>query len=591
MASKSVRTKNLKTKRESSVVTDNKAKKKKQRKAIDKQVKSLNLSDEPKLQGDTPKLKNKHKLNKRAVYDAGMAADTVKNLATASMDSDNEKDIGNEVIDSAEKVAGRNLVPEAGKKDSRKKSKLSFSKSEKGKDVKDSKPSGKLSFSSKEKAGEIAGDKVKENTGTGEIIKPGATKRSRLSFESRVRDEANLPKDARKKTTKAVQKRQLKREYAKAKTAADKGKSIGTASSKAVRGAAGKVKEVALNLIKHNTGAIVALLFIGLMAVAVLSVATTLSGALSSAGGAFVSSTYLGSDDEITATNNAYEEKERQLQAQIDNIESTYPGYDEYRYQVDEISHDPFALASYLTVKYQSYKKADVESEIDRLFREQFELTLNATQEIRQRQVIEVDDTVSTEDYTVNILEVTLKNKGLDMPIGNSLNAEALALYRAYQATCGNRPYLFEGYISSSGTGGGMSYDIPPEALSDIRFKNMIDEAKKYLGYPYVWGGDRPSTSFDCSGFVSYVINNCGNGWNIGRNSAESLRGLCTFVSPSQAKPGDLIFFEKTYNTPGASHVGIYVGDGMMIHCGNPIQFASIETNYWKNHFLCFGRL
>ena len=136
-----------------------------------------------------------------------------------------------------------------------------------------------------------------------------------------------------------------------------------------------------------------------------------------------------------------------------------------------------------------------------------------------------------------------------------------------------------------------MSYDIPPEALTDERFANMIYEAEKYLGYPYVWGGASPSTSFDCSGFVSWVINHCGNGWNYGRLTADGLRGICTYVSPGDAKPGDLIFFQGTYNTSGASHVGIYVGNGMMIHCGNPIQYASIETNYWQQHFMCFGRL
>src|SRR5699024_3090280 len=138
---------------------------------------------------------------------------------------------------------------------------------------------------------------------------------------------------------------------------------------------------------------------------------------------------------------------------------------------------------------------------------------------------------------------------------------------------------------------GGMNYDIPPEALSDARFRKMITEAQRYLGYPYVWGGSSPSTSFDCSGFVSWVINHCGNGWNIGRCTAEGLRGHCTYVAPSQAKPGDLIFFQGTYATSGASHVGIYCGDGVMIHCGNPIQFANINSSYWQQHFMCFGRL
>ena len=171
-----------------------------------------------------------------------------------------------------------------------------------------------------------------------------------------------------------------------------------------------------------------------------------------------------------------------------------------------------------------------------------------------------------------------------------NLTEEQEILYDALNTTLGNRDYLWD-VNRITGAGGGMSYEIPPEALSDERFARMIREAEKYLGYPYVWGGSSPSTSFDCSGFVSWVVNHCGNGWNYGRRTADGLRGLCTYVPTSQAKPGDLIFFQGTYNTSGASHVGIYVGDGMMIHCGDPIQYANINTSYWQQHFMCFGRL
>ena len=167
---------------------------------------------------------------------------------------------------------------------------------------------------------------------------------------------------------------------------------------------------------------------------------------------------------------------------------------------------------------------------------------------------------------------------------------EALNWYNILNASFGNRDYLWDTAAYSGYTPGGMSYEIPPEALTDERFRNMITEAERHLGTPYVWGGYAPG-GFDCSGFVSYVINNCGNGWNYGRLTADGLRGICTYVSPSEAKPGDLIFFQGTYDTPGASHVGIYVGNGMMIHCGSPIQYTSIETNYWQQHFLCFGRI
>ena len=170
------------------------------------------------------------------------------------------------------------------------------------------------------------------------------------------------------------------------------------------------------------------------------------------------------------------------------------------------------------------------------------------------------------------------------------MNDEEEERYEYYNRTYGNRDYLFD--ISTLPSyGGGFGYDIPADALSDERFAKMIHEAEKYLGYPYVWGGASPSTSFDCSGFVSWVINNCGNGWNVGRQTADGLRSCCAQVSPSQAKPGDLIFFQGTYNTPGASHVGIYVGNGMMIHCGSPIQYTSIESAYWQQHFMAFGRL
>ena len=176
--------------------------------------------------------------------------------------------------------------------------------------------------------------------------------------------------------------------------------------------------------------------------------------------------------------------------------------------------------------------------------------------------------------------------------ISNSgLSEDDMERYRILLQTRGNRPDIFGNDIYATPGGEYTDYDIPGEALTDTRFANMIREAEKYLGYPYVWGGASPSTSFDCSGFVSWVINNCGNGWNVGRQTADGLRSCCAYVSPSEAKPGDLIFFQGTYNTPGASHVGIYVGDNMMIHCGNPIQYANISSAYWQEHFMAFGRI
>ena len=190
----------------------------------------------------------------------------------------------------------------------------------------------------------------------------------------------------------------------------------------------------------------------------------------------------------------------------------------------------------------------------------------------------------------VNRLDVTMTNRNLDTVLRSRMTEEEQERYDAYNKYYGNRDYLFD--LNSIPTGsGGFGYTIPTDALSDPQFAKMIREAEKYLGYPYVWGGSSPSTSFDCSGFVCWVINNCGNGWNVGRTTANGLRGKCSYVSPANAQPGDLIFFEKTYNTVGASHVGIYVGNGMMIHCGDPISYTSINSTYWQNHFFGFGRI
>ena len=218
---------------------------------------------------------------------------------------------------------------------------------------------------------------------------------------------------------------------------------------------------------------------------------------------------------------------------------------------------------------------------------------MNEVVETKTRTVTDPDTgEESEEEYDWYVLEVTLTNAGIDTVAQAHMNENQKMLYGAYMVSKGNRPYLFgDGAVPGNVAGGGLSYDIPPEALEDEAFARMINEAEKYLGMEYVWGGSSPSSGFDCSGFVSWVINHSGNGWNVGRSTANGLMGHCTHVSSSEAKPGDLIFFEKTYNTSGASHVGIYVGDGMMFHCGKPIQYTSINSNYWQNHFLGFGRI
>ena len=272
-------------------------------------------------------------------------------------------------------------------------------------------------------------------------------------------------------------------------------------------------------------------------------------------------------------------------------------GYDEYRYDLDEINHNPYELAAYLTVKFEDYTRDEVQATLQWLFEQQYELTLTEVVEIRTRTTSSTDPetgetTTEEEDYEYYILNVKLRNKGLNSVISNSgLSEDDMERYRILLQTRGNRPDIFGNDIYATPGGEYTDYDIPGEALTDTRFANMIREAEKYLGYPYVWGGSSPSTSFDCSGFVSYVINHCGNGWSVGRLTANGLMGVCDIIPKSSAKPGDLIFFQGTYDTSGASHVGIYVGNGMMIHCGNPISYASIESNYWQQHFYCFGRI
>lgn len=289
---------------------------------------------------------------------------------------------------------------------------------------------------------------------------------------------------------------------------------------------------------------------------------------------------------------------EAELQAKLDNYEATHD-YDEYHFDLDEIGHDPYVLISMLTaLKGREWTLEEVTGTLRMLFDRQYILTETVETEIRYRTEVRTDRdgnryTVQV-PYEYTICTVALENFDLSHVPVYVMSEDQLAVYAMYMATLGNRPDLFgeSDYVNRYyGSGSGGSYDIPPEALEDEAFAAIINEAKKYLGFPYVWGGSSPATSFDCSGFVSYVYNNCGIGWSFGRLSAEGIRQICSYVSPADAKPGDLIFFEKTYNTTGASHIGIYVGNHTMLHCGDPIQYTSISSDYWQSHFLQFGRL
>ncbi len=310
---------------------------------------------------------------------------------------------------------------------------------------------------------------------------------------------------------------------------------------------------------------------------------------ISSLGDTVLSATYTAYDEDITGVDADYVKLERELQETIDRTEEDFPDYDEYVYNLDEIGHNPYELASYLTVRYEDYKRRQLKSIVKDLFKEQYDLSYDIRIETRSR-TVRADDYsyMGTEYYTVKILTVNLVNKSLAAVIaGKGLNEDEQARYEVLLATQGNKSYLFDDVYAD--------YEDPDEyhpageALSDQSFAAMIAEGEKYLGRAYVWGGSNPTSGFDCSGFVSWVVNHCG--WNMGRLTANGLKNKCSVVSPEEARPGDLIFFKGTYATNGASHVGIYVGDGMMLHCGNPIQYTSINTRYWEKHFYCFGRL
>lgn len=335
-----------------------------------------------------------------------------------------------------------------------------------------------------------------------------------------------------------------------------------------------------------------------LVAVFLLNIASSCSVLVEGGVTALGVSTYPSEDSDMLAAEAQYCAMEAELQAKLDNYEATHD-YDEYHFDLDEIGHDPYVLISALTaLKGGAWTLSEVQGELQMLFDKQYILTETVETEIRYRPETRYDE--DGDPYTVQvpyeytICTVALENFDLSHVPVYVMSEDQLALYASYMATLGNRPDLFgdSDYVNRYyGNGSGGSYDIPPEALEDEQFAAIIKEAEKYLGFPYVWGGSSPATSFDCSGFVSYVYNNCGVGWNFGRLSAEGIRQICSYVSPADAKPGDLIFFEKTYNTTGASHIGIYVGNNTMLHCGDPIQYTSISSDYWQSHFLQFGRL
>ena len=404
------------------------------------------------------------------------------------------------------------------------------------------------------------------------------------------------------------QKQAIKKEYAAAKAGNSTAKT--TAAMGAEKAAQGTrtITEKVTEFCTTHSKAILLVMAAGLLFMIICSMFSSCTAMFQGGTQVILGTSFTAKDEDIIGADNDYKALEVALRNQINNIERTHSGYDEYRYDLDEINHNPYELAAYLTVKFEDYTREEVQSTLRWLFDQQYELTLTEEVEIRTRTETRTGTTTWTDpetgetyeeeyeyevevEYEYYILNVKLENIGLNRVIGSSgMSEDEMERYAVLLQTNGNRPDIFGDDIYAV-TGEYTDYDIPGEALTDTRFANMIREAEKYLGYPYVWGGSSPSTSFDCSGFVSYVINNCGNGWSVGRLTANGLMGVCDIIPRSSAKPGDLIFFQGTYDTSGASHVGIYVGDGMMIHCGNPISYASIESSYWQSHFYCFGRI
>jgi hypothetical protein len=356
-----------------------------------------------------------------------------------------------------------------------------------------------------------------------------------------------------------------------------------------------------------------------LIAGAVLIIVLVISGSLSSCslmagggGNSILATSFTAQDADIVAVEGDYVSLETELQNTVNRIEADHPGYDEYQYDLSEIAHNPFELAALLTVLYEDYTESEVQSMLQTIKDYQYTLTLTQVVETRTRTeertgtrtIHHADGTTTTEEYTYEveveydyyILKTKLTNNGIQAAINAlGLTDEQLQRYAVILEMRGNKPDIFgdNPYANPGVSEEYQDYDVPAEYLTDQQFANMLNEAERYLGYPYVWGGSSPSTSFDCSGFVSYVINNCGNGWNYGRLTANGWKNTTARVNTSDVKPGDLIFFQGTYDTSGASHVGIVVdpANKIMIHCGNPIQYASYDSNYWRQHFYCYGRI
>ena len=415
-----------------------------------------------------------------------------------------------------------------------------------------------------------------------------------------LQKKAEIDSPTSNSVSKWQQKQAIKKQYAAAKhnQAAQTTAKAAENTAKAAKKAAEKAEKAGKYVWEHRRGFAIAAAIL-LMLAFLLNGLSSCSVMMDGVGSGIAASTYPSQDADMLGAEAQYCEMEAELQRYLDTYESTHD-YDEYHFDLDTIEHDPYVLISIITALHQGEWTLDeVQGTLQMLFDRQYILTEDVVVETRYRTETDTwtdaDGNTHTDTYQVPydyyICTVTLENFNLSHVPVYIMSEEQLGMYATYMATLGNRPDLFpgSGYIGKYVEGSYTDYDIPPEALDDEVFDAIIKEAEKYLGYPYVWGGSSPSTSFDCSGFVSWVINH--SGWDVGRLGAQGLCNICTPVSSANVKPGDLVFFTGTYDTPGVSHVGIYVGNNMMIHCGDPISYANLNSSYWQSHFYRYGRL
>ena len=415
-----------------------------------------------------------------------------------------------------------------------------------------------------------------------------------------LQKKAEIDRPTSNPVSKWQQKQAIKKQYAAAKhnQAAQTTAKAAENTAKAAKKAAEKAEKAGKYVWEHRRGFAIAAAIL-LMLAFLLNGLSSCSVIMDGVGSGIAASTYPLQDADMLGAEAQYCEMEAELQRYLDTYESTHD-YDEYHFDLDTIEHDPYVLISIITALHQGEWTLDeVQGTLQMLFDRQYILTEDVVVETRYRTETDTwtdaDGNTHTDTYQVPydyyICTVTLENFNLSHVPVYIMSEEQLGMYATYMATLGNRPDLFpgSGYIGKYVEGSYTDYDIPPEALDDEVFAAIIKEAEKYLGYPYIWGGSSPSTSFDCSGFVSWVINH--SGWDVGRLGAQGLCNICTPVSSANVKPGDLVFFIGTYDTPGVSHVGIYVGNNMMIHCGDPISYANLNSSYWQSHFYRYGRL